>query len=70
MRRFPIVAMASGALAVEAARFYRLLRDRGVTVRKTVDMIIATFCIVNGYALLHDDKDFDPMQRHLGLMLV
>jgi predicted nucleic acid-binding protein len=70
MRRFPIAAMSSPALAVEAARFYRILRDRGVTVRKTIDMIIGGFCICNGHALLHDDRDFDAMQRYLGLRVV
>jgi predicted nucleic acid-binding protein len=70
MRQFPIVSMSNEALAVEAARLYRLLRDRGVTVRKTADMIIGTFCVANGHALLHDDRDFDPMERHLGLLVV
>lgn len=70
MKRFPVVAMVDEALAIEAARFYRLLRARGVTVRKTIDMIIGTFCIVNGHALLHDDRDFDPLQRYLGLTVV
>jgi hypothetical protein len=70
MRRFPIVAMSNEAHAVEAARLYRRLRDRGVTVRKAIDMIIGAFCIVNGYALLHDDRDFEPMERHLGLQVV
>lgn len=70
MRRFQIVTMSNESLAVEAARFYRTLRDRGVTVRKTIDVIIGAFCIVHGYDLLHDDRDFDPMERHLGLQVV
>ena len=70
MRRFQIVTMSNEALAVEGARFYRILRDRGVTPRKTIDMIIGAFCIANGYALLHEDRDFDPMERHLGLQVV
>jgi predicted nucleic acid-binding protein len=69
MRRFPIAAMSNAALAVEAARLYRQLRERGVTVRKTIDMMIGGFCIVNGHALLHDDRDFDAMQLHLGLQV-
>jgi predicted nucleic acid-binding protein len=55
---------------VQAARNYRQLRDRGVTVRKTIDMIIGTFCIEQGHELLHDDRDFDPMAQYLGLRAV
>lgn len=70
LRRFRVVTMSNEALAVQAARDYRKLRDRGVTVRKTIDMIIGTFCIVHGHALLHDDRDFAPMERYLGLQVV
>jgi predicted nucleic acid-binding protein len=70
IRRFPVVTMSNEAIAVEAAGFYRQLRDRGVTVRKTIDMIIGAFCLVHGYELLHDDHDFEPMERHLGLRVV
>ncbi len=70
LRRYPIVPMLGDAIAVEAARHYRLLRARGVTVRKTIDMIIGTFCIAGGHALLHEDRDFDPMAAHLGLRTV
>lgn len=56
--------------AIEAARNFRLLRRTGVTVRKTIDVMIATFCLVNGHALLHADRDFDAMERHLGLQVV
>jgi predicted nucleic acid-binding protein len=62
--------MSSEALAIEAARGNRLLRDRGVTLRKTIDLIIGAFCIAHGHALLHDDRDFDPMARFLGLKIV
>ena len=54
-------------LAVAAAKNYRHLRNRGVTVRKAVDCIIATFCIENGYRLLHADRDFNPFEAYLGL---
>lgn len=54
-------------IAVQAARNFRRLRKSGITVRKTVDVIIATFCIENGYELLHNDRDFDPMEEKLGL---
>jgi predicted nucleic acid-binding protein len=59
--------MLNDALAVEAARNFRRLRALGTTPRKTTDLIIATFCIARGYALLHQDRDFDPMVAHLGL---
>lgn len=70
LRLFPVVPMLNGDLAVEAARNYRLLRGRGVTVRKTIDMIIGTFCSAFGHALLHNDRDFEPMVVHLGLGVV
>lgn len=47
-----------------------MLRQIGVTVRKTIDTIIATRCIENGYQLLHADRDFDPFAKHLGLRVV
>ena len=53
-------------LAIEAARNYRRLRALGVTVRKTIDTVIATRCIVDGLELLHSDRDFDPFERTLG----
>jgi predicted nucleic acid-binding protein len=69
LRQFTIRPMLCDSLAVKAARNYRLLRERGITVRKTIDVIIGTFCIEEGYALLHDDRDFDPMTEHLGLKI-
>jgi predicted nucleic acid-binding protein len=62
--------MLNDALAVEGARHYRRLRVLGVTPRKMTDLIIATFCIVRGYRLLHQDRDFEPMAQHLGLQIV
>jgi len=70
MRQFEIVSMLSPDLAVEAAANYRLLRSRGVTPRKTADLIIGTFCIEHGHTLLHDDRDFEPMRTHLGLQVL
>jgi hypothetical protein len=67
LRRFDLVPMLDPDLAIQAAANYRLLRAKGITVRRTIDLIIGTFCIENGHALLHDDRDFDAMQRHLGL---
>lgn len=57
-------------LAREAARNYRILRNRGLTVRKTIDCLIATFCIREGHSLLHRDRDFDPFERYLELLVV
>ncbi|MDQ0133371.1 putative nucleic acid-binding protein [Neorhizobium galegae] len=68
-RDFPVAQMLSPSLAITAAANYRTLRDRGVTVRKTVDMIIGTYCIAHGHSLLHKDKDYLPMAEYLGLQI-
>lgn len=70
MRRCKFVEMCSMTLAVAAAENHRLLRSKGFTVRKTVDLLIGTYCIVHGHTLLHADRDFDPMERYLGLKVV
>jgi len=57
-------------LAQDAAQNYRTLRAKGLTIRKTIDCIIATYCIRHGFALLHKDRDFDPFEAHLGLLVV
>ncbi len=54
-------------IALKAADNFRVLRKKGITVRKTIDVLIATFCIEHGFYLLHNDKDFDPMEIVLGL---
>lgn len=59
--------MVGRDVALASARNYRALRARGVTVRKTIDMLIATFCLENGHRLLHADRDFMPIVEHLGL---
>jgi len=64
---FDHVDLAGYDLAAKASENYRLLRDRGVSIRKTIDTLIATYCIENGLTLLHADRDFDPFARHLGL---
>ena len=69
LRRFSVEAMVDDVLAVSAARHFRLLRGQGITVRKTIDLLIATFCIERGHALLHQDRDFDLIARHLDLQL-
>ncbi len=70
LRRFEIAPMAGEAIAVAAARNFRSLRRRGVTIRKTIDMLIGTWCIENRLPLLHNDNDFRPMARYLGLIEV
>lgn len=70
LRRFDVEPMLDPQLAILAASHFRRLRGFGITVRKTVDLIIGTFCIARGHALLTTDKDFAPMARHLGLSLI
>ena len=57
-------------LAITAAANYRFLRARGITIAKLADLIIGTFCIERGHTLLHSDRDFEPMERLLGLQKV
>jgi hypothetical protein len=68
LRRFDIVSMGGETIAISAARNFRKLRARGITVRKTIDILIGTWCIENRCPLLHNDRDFRPMVRYLGLM--
>jgi predicted nucleic acid-binding protein len=70
LRRFEIAPMVGEATAVAAARNFRSLHRRGITIRKTIDMLIGTWCIENRMPLLHNDSDFRPMVRHLGLIEV
>ena len=65
-----ICGIMQPGLAVTAADNYRFLRRRGITIRKTIDVIIGTFCIEYGHALLHSDRDFEPMERLLGLQTI
>ena len=62
-----LVEIGGRSIAVKAAHNFRTLRARGVTVRKTIDTLIATRCIEDGHALLYSDRDFDPFVEHLGL---
>lgn len=66
----PFEPMGGRALALESAMNYRYLRRKGVTVRKSIDVIIGTFCIHNQLTLLHCDRDFDPMVKFLGLEII
>jgi predicted nucleic acid-binding protein len=62
-----VVELGGQEIAIQAAKNFRALRKLGVTVRKTIDLVIATRCIEGGYVLLHNDRDFEPFARHLGL---
>lgn len=68
--KLDVVAMVGPSIAEKAAANYRALRRRGVTVRKTIDLLIGTFCIESRFPLLHADRDFLPMSKHLGLETV
>jgi predicted nucleic acid-binding protein len=64
------VEMVNPELALQSARNYRLLRRKGITVRKTIDSLIATYCIENEHDLLHNDSDFDGYEQHLELSVI
>jgi predicted nucleic acid-binding protein len=64
---FETIAIGGKEIAIEAARNFRALRGRGITVRKTIDTLIATRCIRDGLSLLYSDRDFDPFVNYLGL---
>lgn len=69
LEKFEFRTMLSGTIAIKAASNFRYLRSRGITIRKTMDLIIGTFCIENNRELLHDHRDFTPMAEHLGLKI-
>ena len=70
LNEFELLAMPDAALAIEAARNYRRLRAAGRTCRKTIDVLIATYCLRYQHALLHRDRDFDGFEELLGLTVV
>ena len=70
LRRFAIFETGGVELAVAAAHNYRLLRPHGRTVRKTIDCVIASFCLREGHSLLHSDRDFDAFETRLGLRVI
>lgn len=70
LRRFEVFDTGGTELAIAAARNYRDLRQRGYTVRKTIDCWIATFCLQERHSLLHRDRDFDPFESELGLTVI
>lgn len=65
-----VVELAGIEIAIQAARNFRALRKRGITIRKTIGVVTATRCIESGDELLHNDRDFDPFALHLGLRVV
>ena len=67
---FPFMEMIGQELAIKSALNYRLLRKNGVTVRKTIDVMIGTFCIHYQCSLLHNDRDFEPMEKYLKLKTI
>ncbi len=67
---FEVFATGGVELAVAAARNFRILRQQGHTVRKTIDCLIATFCLREGHLLLHRDRDFDPFEQVLSLAVL
>jgi predicted nucleic acid-binding protein len=70
LRQLDVAPMLDPDLAVQGAANDRRLRRRGVTVRKSINLIIGTLCIVKGHTLLTSDRDFLPMAEHLGLKLL
>lgn len=66
---FQVVPMLSPDIAIKAAANFRVLRSKGITIRKTADLIIGTYCMEHGHSLLHADRDFNPMAEHLGLRI-
>lgn len=67
---FALLPAGGEELAIAAAKNYRKIREEGLTVRKTIDCLIATFCLRNGFALLHRDRDFDAFEEILGLAVI
>jgi predicted nucleic acid-binding protein len=70
LSKFEVFATGGEELAVASAKNYRALRSRGCTIRKTIDCLIATFCLTEGHSLIHRDRDFEPFERYLGLRIV
>ena len=70
MESLPFFNLCGREIAIAASGNYRKLRKKGITIRKTIDMVLATFCIENKIRLLHNDKDFLPLQEFAGLKAV
>jgi predicted nucleic acid-binding protein len=70
LEKFALFETGGEELAIAAATNFRIIRGKGKTVRKTIDCLIATFCVMNGHALLHRDRDFDSFEQILGLNVI
>ena len=70
LETFALIEIGGYRIALQAAKNYRALKARGISVRKTIDTLIATRCIEDGLSLLHSDRDFEPFVEHLGLKSV
>ncbi|MEO8400003.1 MAG: PIN domain nuclease [Ignavibacteriaceae bacterium] len=70
LNSFPCFNICGEEIAIKSANNYRKLRKKGITIRKTIDVIISTFCIENNFLLLHNDKDFFSLEKYLGLQSV
>jgi predicted nucleic acid-binding protein len=68
MSGFQQISISTTEVAIQAAQNYRILRTKGITIRKTIDTLIATRCIIDNIPLLYSDRDFDPFVEHLGLI--
>jgi predicted nucleic acid-binding protein len=68
--KFEVFPTGGSEMAVATAQNFRRLRAKGITIRKTIDCWIATFCLLNGHALLHNDRDYEPFEDILGLQVV
>lgn len=68
--KFQVFEMVGQAIALKSSQNFRSLRKQGFTVRKTIDCLIATFCIENNLELLHADRDFDSFEQYLGLRVI
>lgn len=69
MQFFPCFNICNEEITIKSAENFRFLRTKGITIRKTVDLIIGTFCIENDIELLHNDRDFEPMGQYLNLKI-
>ena len=70
LQQFEIFSTGGIHLAVSSAQYYRALRLQGVTIRKTIDCLIASFCLLHQHNLLHNDRDYDPFEEWLGLRVI
>jgi predicted nucleic acid-binding protein len=70
LQRFALFEIGGEELVIAAASNFRTIREKGKTVRKTIDCLIATFCLMNGHTLLHRDRDFDAFENILGLTVI